>query len=223
MGTKLSLKSSGYGCEANLVLVEALKQLRSEAPRKASRVMIEVQLGDGATSLIELVMSMSPKVREKTSVLIKVGEHGISHNGCRVLKALRNRSGVGLAVMVENWAWAGCLEALEALDAETVIVGRSMVGAVLAGECKVLLGDIAELCERQGARLVAQGDLTEEEMGSMEAAGVSAFLGMGFEAVISIGSLEGLVCNGLWKDGPGADKRAKDLMVSLNRARALQT
>lgn len=221
MGTRLSLQSSGYRCDDTLVLVEALKQLRSEGPKKTSRVMLDVKPVQGMSKLLEQVMSMPQRVREKTTLVMAPGAHGIEAGNCSTMKAVRKRSGVGLAIMVESACWKGCLEALESIDAETVIVGNSLAAGHLDASCSIALLDIAELSEKKGARLIAKGDFTDAQMGSLKDAGVTAFLGRRFEASISIQSLEDRGYLEARSDNMVPDQRVKDLLRGLGAARAL--
>jgi len=221
MGTRLSLKSSGYGCDDTMILVEALKQLRSEVPKRTSRVMIDIEASGGLSPLLEQVMSIPQRVRENTTLVMTLGPHGVSERACRTVKEIRKQSGVSLAVLVEGACWAGWLDALETIDAETVIVGRSMVIAHLNAGCSMQLLDISELCEKKGARLMAQGDFTEQQMERIADAGVTAFLGGPFEASITIQSLEDGGCRRQERDNMVADPRVKELLRHLGGVRAL--
>jgi EAL domain-containing protein (putative c-di-GMP-specific phosphodiesterase class I) len=203
-----------------LVLVEALKQLRAEGPKKTSRVMIDIQADAG---LSDHVMSLPAGVRAYTTLVLTMGENGISDEARATMKALRKRCGVALAVVVEIAAGDECLAALESLDAETVIVGRSLCMTHLDGGCRMTLLDIAELCEKQGARLVAEGDFPDDQMASMAHAGVTGFLGRRFQAALTIQSLEDGGCRGQERGTMVPDARVKDLLMHLGRMRALPT
>lgn len=221
LGTRLSVQRTSYTQDKNVVLIEALKQLRPDEPRKATRVMIDFEVKAGWNKLIEQVLSIPPCARERTTLLVAMGAEGLSDAECKTIVTLRDRTGVGLAVIVEKADSDGCLDALDLIDPETIILGRSMVIPCLEAGCSMEMLDIAELCEKKGSKLVVQGDLTEQQMATLAGEGVTGFLGRRFETALTILSLEEGVFDSLAAYSVVPDHGARSLLQPAATMRAL--